>query len=112
MYNIPAVLGGSCPEGTKQKAPAYSISGRGKEQVDFRVANPGPGKYDSGNLNAVRTKAPSYSLSTRTTLPSDDTKKPGPGQYQPEHVSQSRRQSMQFKCVRSEILILFWLLGR
>ncbi len=84
-YNVPPVLG-NCPEGTKKKAPAYTITGRGKEPVDFRAANPGPGKYDSGNMNTVRKKAPSYSLSNRTTLPSDDTKKPGPGAHSPEKV--------------------------
>jgi hypothetical protein len=86
VYNVPSVLG-NCPEGTKKKAPAYTMSGRGKEFVDFRVTNPGPGKYDSGNLNHVKSKAPSYSLSVRTQMPSDDTKKPGPGNYSPEKVN-------------------------
>ena len=110
VYNVPPVLG-NCPEGTKKKAPAYSIAGRGKEFVDFRVTNPGPGKYDSGNLDSVKQKSPryvphfsfklyflhtkgltlfpsvfSYSLSVRTVMPSDDTKKPGPGNYSPEKV--------------------------
>jgi len=85
VYNVPPVLG-NCPEGTKKKAPAYTMSGRGKEPVDFRATNPGPGKYDQSNMNMVRNKAPSYSLSTRTTLPSDDTKKPGPGAHSPEKV--------------------------
>lgn len=95
VYNVPPVLG-NCPEGTKKKAPAYSISGRGKEQVDFRAANPGPGKYESGNMNMVRSKAPSYSLSIRTQLPSDDTKKPGPGAHSPEKVNMSPGPALTF----------------
>ncbi|OXA52917.1 outer dense fiber protein 3 isoform X1 [Folsomia candida] len=90
VYNVPSVLGnGNCREGTKQKAPAYTMSGRGKEIVDSRVTNPGPGKYESGSLNAMKEKAPAYSLSIRTQLPSDDTKKPGPGAHSPEKVNMS-----------------------
>jgi hypothetical protein len=77
----------NCPEGTYKKAPSYTISGRGKDVIDSRVGNPGPGKYESSNLNAMKEKAPSYSLSNRTVLPSDDTKKPGPGAHSPEKVS-------------------------
>lgn len=65
MYNVPPVLG-NCPEGTKKKAPAYTISGRGKEVVDPRVANPGPGKYESGNLNAMKEKVGSGKIAEMT----------------------------------------------
>lgn len=82
---MPPVIG-NCPEGTKNKAPAYTISGRHKDAVDPRVANPGPGKYDAGNMDSMKQKAPAFSLSTRTQLPSDDTKKPGPGAYSSEKV--------------------------
>lgn len=82
---MPAVLG-QCPEGTMHKAPSYSIAGRQKDAVDPRVANPGPGKYDAANMDAMKAKAPAFSLSTRTQLPSDDTKKPGPGAYSAEKV--------------------------
>jgi hypothetical protein len=85
-YNMPAVLG-QCPEGTMHKAPSYSIAGRQKDSVDPRVANPGPGKYDAANMDAMKAKAPAFSLSTRTQLPSDDTKKPGPGAYSAEKVN-------------------------
>ncbi|ODM95133.1 Outer dense fiber protein 3 [Orchesella cincta] len=85
-YNVPSVLG-SNQEGTMQKAPSYSISGRGKDAIDPRVANPGPGKYEAGSMDAMKQKAPAFSLSTRTQLPSDDTKKPGPGAYSAEKVN-------------------------
>jgi len=88
VYNVPPVLG-NCPGGTKKMAPAYTMSGRGKDVVDTRVANPGPGKYEAGNLNAMKEKAPAYSLSIRTILPSDDTKKPGPGAHSPEKINMS-----------------------
>lgn len=88
VYKVPPVLG-NCPEGTKKKAPAYTISGRGKDLLDVHAAIPGPGKYESPSMNMFRKKAPSYSLSVRTQLPSDDTKKPGPGAHSPEKVSLS-----------------------
>jgi hypothetical protein len=85
VYNVSSALA-NCPEGQKKKAPSYTMSGRGKNVQDPRVLNPGPGKYDSGNMNLLKKKAPSYSLSVRTQLPSDDTKKPGPGAHSPEKV--------------------------
>jgi len=84
-YNVNNTLT-HCAEGTKPNSPSYTMSGRGKESSDPRIAFPGPGKYDSANCDVVKKKAPSYSLSVRTQLPSDDTKKPGPGAHSPEKV--------------------------
>lgn len=90
MYNIPTVLGAT-KEGNKKAAPAFSISGRQKEFVDDRVHTPGPGAYNNANPDSVKPKSPSYSVSSRYTLPSDHSTKPGPGAYSPEKVTQSPR---------------------
>ncbi|XP_022670539.1 uncharacterized protein LOC111254201 [Varroa destructor] len=45
-----------------------------------------PGKYNPPPADAYKKKSPSYSLSYRTTIPTDHTAKPGPGQYTPERV--------------------------
>ncbi|KAG8328661.1 Outer dense fiber protein 3, partial [Homalodisca vitripennis] len=83
VYNIPTVLGAT-KEGNKKAAPAFSISGRQKEFVDDRVHTPGPGAYNNANPDSVKPKSPSYSVSSRYTLPSDHSTKPGPGAYSPE----------------------------
>lgn len=86
MYNIPTVLGDT-KEGNKKAAPAFSISGRQKEFVDDRVHTPGPGAYNNANPDSFKPKSPSYSVSSRYTLPSDHSTKPGPGAYSPEKVN-------------------------
>jgi hypothetical protein len=67
-------------------APAFSISGRGKSPIDERVLNPGPGAYESGNQDKYKARSPSYSISSRTNIPTDQTQKPGPGAHSPEKV--------------------------
>ena len=48
---------------------------------------PGPGTYDSGDLDSCREKVPAYTMAPRTELPSDKTPKPAPNAYAPEKVS-------------------------
>lgn len=78
-YSLPPALGTGL-------APAFSISGRGKSPIDERVLNPGPGAYESGNQDKYKARSPSYSISSRTNIPTDQTQKPGPGAHSPEKV--------------------------
>lgn len=57
--------------------------------MDERVKNPGPGSYNNVHPDVYNNKHhyPAYSISVRYNLPSDDTKKPGPGVYSPEKVT-------------------------
>ena len=61
--------------------------------IFFRAADakpyvtPSPGAYEAADTNRYKNKSPSFSLSTRYTVPSDHTMKPGPGAYSPEKVS-------------------------
>lgn len=54
--------------------------------MDERVLNPGPGAYESGNPDKYKFRSPSYSISSRTNIPTDQTQKPGPGAHSPEKV--------------------------
>jgi Sperm-tail PG-rich repeat len=72
-------------------APAFSISGRGKTPMDERVLNPGPGQYEPASPDKYKARSPCYSMSSRTTIPTDHTQKPGPGAHSPEKVSTSLR---------------------
>ena len=62
------------------------MSGRGKVPIDERVLNPGPGQYESGCQDQYKVRSPSYSISGRTHIPTDQTQKPGPGAHSPEKV--------------------------
>lgn len=82
VYKIPGVLG-STKEGNKCSAPAFSLSGRSKEQSDDRILTPGPGTYNS-TTEVLLPKSPAYSVAARLQTPSDNSAKPGPGTYSPE----------------------------
>ena len=75
-YSLPPAMG----------TLAFSISGRGKSPMDERVLNPGPGQYESASPDKYKSRSPCYSMSSRTTIPSDHTQKPGPGAHSPEKV--------------------------
>ncbi|PSN53637.1 Outer dense fiber protein 3 [Blattella germanica] len=85
VYNIPTVMG-QTKEGNKKQAPAFTISGRQKEQTDDRVLTPGPGTYNDARADNYKLKAPAFSISSRFQLPSDSTQKPGPGAHSPEKI--------------------------
>lgn len=93
-YSLPPALGTGL-------APAFSISGRGKSPIDERVLNPGPGAYESGNQDKYKARSPSYSISSRTNIPTDQTQKPGPGAHSPEKV----RLSFHLSAVAVEMLL-------
>jgi hypothetical protein len=62
------------------------MSGRNKDFVDERVKNPGPGTYSNVNPTIIKEQSPAYTMRSRTNVPSDSSKIPGPGNYSPEKV--------------------------
>ena len=64
--------------------PSYSLASRPKDAKKY--ITPAPGAYESSDTNQYKSKAPSFSLSTRYNVPTDDAMKPGPGAYMPEKV--------------------------
>ena len=82
----------------------------------FRAADakpyvtPSPGAYEAADTNRYKNKSPSFSLSTRYTVPSDHTMKPGPGAYSPEkvnigifHITKSSK--MYYVCLSAKLTI-------
>ena len=51
------------------------------------IKTPGPGTYKVTEPSTYKNKQPQYSMIARNELPSDGTRKPGPGAYRPEHVN-------------------------
>lgn len=65
-------------------SPKWTIAGRLKE---MRVSDvPGPGTYESGDLNAIYERQPVFTLRPKTELPTDKSPKPSPNSYYPEKV--------------------------
>ncbi|XP_078000091.1 ciliary microtubule associated protein 1A-like isoform X1 [Glandiceps talaboti] len=95
-YSLPNILGGRAVG--KDSAPCYSLTGRskiGSFHEDLQKT-PGPGTYRVTNPNQYRQNAPSYSMTARNQLPSDSTRKPGPGQHSPEKVVINKPQAPGF----------------
>ena len=51
------------------------------------MQTPGPGTYRVIHPCVYKNRGPLYSMTGRNMLPSDSTKKPGPGAHSPEKVS-------------------------
>ncbi|KAL7635944.1 UNVERIFIED_CONTAM: hypothetical protein RMT77_013761 [Armadillidium vulgare] len=67
-------------------SPKWTIAGRLKE---MRVSDvPGPGTYESGDLNAIYERQPVFTLRPKTELPTDKSPKPSPNSYYPEKCMQ------------------------
>lgn len=82
---MPPVLG-EAKEGNKRAAPAFSITGRGKD-VDSKSPMPGPGTYTTDTAAGVLTKRPpAYTMAPRRELRHPSEAVPGPGVYCPEKV--------------------------
>lgn len=62
----------------------FTLTGRLKEPKKFEV--PGPGTYETPNMDAYLERMPVFTLSPRTHLPKDDNQKPSPNTYYPEKV--------------------------
>lgn len=56
-------------------------------EAQDKMKVPGPGTYDSGDLNKCREKMPAYTMAPKTNLPVDKSPKPPPNAYSPEKVS-------------------------
>nr|XP_039259154.1 outer dense fiber protein 3-like isoform X1 [Styela clava] len=92
-YNLPTMLGSKVV--SKTSAPGYSMTGRvtvGSFHEDLRKT-PGPGTYRVIEPYVYKGRAPLYSMTGRNMLPSDATKKPGPGAHSPEKVVINKRQT-------------------
>ncbi|XP_014213083.1 outer dense fiber protein 3-like [Copidosoma floridanum] len=85
VYTIPSALSGT-KESNITTAPAFSILGRQKIVSDVKVLVPGPGSYESVKFEAVRSRSPAYSISSRYQLPNNHSQIPGPGAHYPEKV--------------------------
>lgn len=84
-YSMPPVLG-EAKEGNKRAAPAFSITGRGK-QFEPKTPMPGPGSYTPDKAATVITKKPpSYTMAPRREPRHPSAGVPGPGVYCPEKV--------------------------
>ncbi len=85
-YTLPGILGGRSI--AKHSAPVFSMTGRskiGSFDEDLQ-RTPGPGTYTVISPDIYRNKKPQYSMTGRNQLPSDATRKPGPGAHSPEKV--------------------------
>ena len=81
--------------GKIKDSPVYSLASRPKEPKKY--VTPAPGAYEVADTNHYKSKAPAFSLSTRYTVPSDHSMKPGPGTYTPEKVSALNRPHFDFQ---------------
>ncbi|KFM81897.1 Outer dense fiber protein 3-B, partial [Stegodyphus mimosarum] len=82
-YHIPETIGGH--DSTHYQAPSFTIGGK-EGDIWTTNKNPGPGSYNVPEADKVKQKSPAYSLSYRTNVPKDKSKKPGPGAHCPEKV--------------------------
>merc|ERR1711881_348065 len=85
-YQLFPMLGTKIVSG--MSAPSYSMTGRaivGSFHEDLRKT-PGPGTYRVIPPYVYKNRGPLYSMTGRNMLPSDSTKKPGPGAHSPEKV--------------------------
>ena len=56
------------------------------EDPGDKMKVPGPGSYNSTNINILKDQSPAYTMRSRTELISDKTPKPAPNAYCPEKV--------------------------
>ncbi|XP_077971566.1 ciliary microtubule associated protein 1A-like isoform X1 [Styela clava] len=95
-YKLPSALGSNVPN--KPSSACYTLRGRTSAMgfAEDLAKTPGPAGYRVPNYNTVRRAAPQYSLSARCYMPSDSTKKPGPGAHNAERVSYHLKRSPSF----------------
>uniref|UniRef100_H2YFT8 Outer dense fiber protein 3 n=1 Tax=Ciona savignyi TaxID=51511 RepID=H2YFT8_CIOSA len=94
-YMLPKVLG---PESVgRLSLPSYTMVSRrsyGSFHDDLQ-RTPGPGTYRVIAPWVYKNKGPLYSMTGRNMLPSDATRKPGPGAHSPEKVVINKKQAPQ-----------------
>lgn len=92
-YTLPSLLGSKVP--TKHSSASHSMTGRAKTGgfSEDLAKTPGPGRYQTTHPNTVKNKAPQYSMLSRSYMPGDSTRKPGPGAHSPEKVYVHKKQA-------------------
>ncbi|XP_002732801.1 ciliary microtubule associated protein 1A-like [Saccoglossus kowalevskii] len=85
-YTLPPLLGPKVPNNVS--CPSYSMTGQAKtgSYLTDLTKTPGPGRYNATAPDVNASKAPVYSMLSRSYMPGDGTQKPGPGAYSPEKV--------------------------
>lgn len=85
-YTLPALIGSNVPN--KFSSASHSMTGRAVTGgfSDDLAKTPGPGVYKVTQPDIYKNKCPSYSMLSRSYMPGDSTKKPGPGAHSPEKV--------------------------
>ncbi|PIK41101.1 outer dense fiber protein 3 [Apostichopus japonicus] len=95
-YSLPQILGGRSI--AMSSAPVYSMTGRSKIggfDADLQKT-PGPCTYNVTNPSIYKMKSAQYSMTGRNVMPSDATRKPGPGQHSPEKVNINKQKYPSF----------------
>nr|XP_054324969.1 outer dense fiber protein 3B isoform X3 [Pongo pygmaeus] len=87
-YTVPSLLGPRVIG--KVSAPTYSIYGRRAAGSFFEDLSktPGPCAYHVVSPGVYKSRAPQFTILARTSLPQDNTRKPGPAAY---NVDQHRK---------------------
>ncbi|XP_031511997.1 outer dense fiber protein 3B isoform X3 [Papio anubis] len=87
-YTVPSLLGPRVIG--KVSAPTYSIYGRRAAGSFFEDLSktPGPCAYHVVSPGVYKSRAPQFTMLARTSLPQDNTQKPGPAAY---NVDQQRK---------------------
>lgn len=96
-YMQPGMIGKTV-QSSKKQYPSYSLSGRskiGSFHEDLQKT-PGPGTYTVIDPSKYKKMSPQYSMTGRNVMPSDSTRKPGPGAHSPERVWTHKREPPHF----------------
>ena len=67
--------------------------------VSYDCQTPGPGQYKVTSPEAYKRKGPQYSITGRTPVVTDNTRKPGPGAHSPEKVINKKPTMIQQYCL-------------
>jgi len=97
-YSLPKLIGPNIAVSNKKGGPSYTMS----ERSNFRsysedlAKTPGPARYSATHNELYLKRNPQYTLQGRSKLPSDKTRKPGPGAHFPERVSMHKKAAPSF----------------
>ncbi|XP_042224830.1 outer dense fiber protein 3-like isoform X3 [Homarus americanus] len=75
--------GAHCPEKYQPSGPKFTMAPRPADEMD-KMNFPGPGSYNSGDLDMCREKQPAYTMSPKTDLIVDNSPRPAPNAYSPD----------------------------
>lgn len=97
-YSLPKLIGPDIRDSKRKGGPSYSMSARlslGSFSEDL-ARTPGPARYGAPSNDSFLKRNPQYTLQGRSKLPTDKTRKPGPGSHSPEKVTATRRSAPSF----------------